>query len=78
MFLIRLNLFAFVLPSLAFMIARYLQKYRDCLKVIINYMIVINFTCMTYERVLYFNHFRWLSGRLTIRELHENKVLKVI
>lgn len=32
---------------------------------------------MTHERVLYFNHFRGLSGRLTIRELHENKVLKV-
>lgn len=31
---------------------------------------------MTHERVLYFNHFRGLSGRLTIRELHENKVLK--
>lgn len=27
---------------------------------------------MTYERVLYFNHFRRLSGRLTLRELHEN------
>lgn len=32
---------------------------------------------MTYERVLYFNHFRELSGRLKIRELHEIKVLKV-
>lgn len=32
---------------------------------------------MTYERVLYFNHFQELSGRLTIRELHKNKVLKV-
>lgn len=47
------------------------------LKVIINNMNVINFTCMTYELVLYFNHFWGLSGRLTIRELHENKVLKV-
>lgn len=32
---------------------------------------------MTYERVQYFNHFRGLSGRLTIRGSHENKVLKV-
>lgn len=32
---------------------------------------------MTHERVLYFNHSRGLVGRLTIRELHENKVLKV-
>lgn len=32
---------------------------------------------MTYERVLYFNHFRRLSGRLTIRELHENNVKTV-
>lgn len=32
---------------------------------------------MTYEGVLYFNHFRGLSGRLTIRELHDNTVFKV-
>lgn len=32
---------------------------------------------MTIQRVLYFNHFRRLSGRLTIRELQENNVMKV-